>query len=117
MVSSFFVFGAIEVKRKEKTVNVTCSFMPIDFRPGFTSFYPSTQAWSVALKKKCMNEKKCRCQQPCAGKSRTELRRLKCSLTLNLNPRTGLYLTMSMLSVGLVTSEHTESSLSERILA
>lgn len=55
--------------------------------------------------------------KPCAGKSRTELRRLKCSLTLNLNPRTGLYLTMSMLSVGLVTSEHTESSLSERILA
>lgn len=50
----FFVFGAIEVKRKEKTVNVTCSFMPIDFRPGFTSFYLSTQAWSVALKKKCM---------------------------------------------------------------
>lgn len=56
------MFGAIEVKRKEKTVNVTCSFMPIDFRPGFTSFYLSTQAWSVALKKKCMNEKKCRCQ-------------------------------------------------------
>lgn len=51
-----------EVERKEKTVNVTCSFMPIDFRPGFTSFYLYTQAWSVALKKKGMNEKKRRCQ-------------------------------------------------------
>lgn len=42
MVNVFFVLGAIEVKRKEKIVNVTCSFMPIDFRPGFTSFYLST---------------------------------------------------------------------------